>query len=347
MTRIASFLLCACAVFASPLLAQPTTAPASDPASAQPLFAHLPHREGGPTWTIESVAQSLPEGTAAYFDRTKPIPPIKDPAGALRAALNELRSTEPDRHAFAFRLIGATANQTHDLAATKLLTLMQHHGVGTRADAGAAMRTALDLVRAGDREAAEYVARDSPKSFASIAKPVTSMKRLADLPSPSIVKLSVPILSCDGEHLTVGSGGDKPLSVELASIIEKLKVGRVVTVAGVWEGGKLSALIGEVPEPSFDFRWDLVRRPIRRGEWHLQTVRVTVINKGVQPIKAATLRVQCRLRGGLSRTRTARFTTLGAGASQTVNVNFDTYAFDYGEASGGPEAEVNIEDVDW
>lgn len=351
MTRVFLLTTIGCATLAlvlstSPAVAQtagPTTAPA---AHAPSLFDHLPRRDGGPTWTIDSIAGLLPPGGTLTLDSGKPIPPVKDVPAALRTAILALRSAETARHELAFRLVGAAENQTHDVNATKLFALLQHHGIGTRADSGAAVRTALDAVRVGDREAAEFVARDSPKAFASIAKSVTSVKRLADLPSPSVVKLSAPIVTMEGQKLTVGAAGDKPMPLELTTLIDKLKVGRVVTIAGMWENGKLAALVGEVPEPSLQFKWELIRKPIRRGEWRLQTVKVAVMNKGLQPIKGATLKVQCRMRGSYTQRTTARCDALAAGATDTLTVNFNSY-YDYFEATGMPEAEVTIEEIEW
>lgn len=325
-----------------------SAAPEADVSGA---FGHLKTRDDGPAWTYDTILAAVGSGPSLRIEPGKPVPRIADAAAAVRAALERLKGTDAGGYDVAFRLAGAAATQTKDANAIRLLARLQHDGIGTRVDASGALRTALDLVRAGDGEGCAFVAQGAPKSLWAAAKSVASLKRLRAMPGPATVKLSMPITTGKSKEVTVGggSGDGDPLPLHIATTIEEMKDGRIVNLAGVWADGEFTAYAGEVPKPDANFEWQLVKQPVHGGSWQLQTVKVSVRNTGQQMIKSLKFKVRCTINGGRmnDHTQIAEARDIAPGKTVNVDVGFEMYNYQYLDAVASPKVTVTPDGYEW
>lgn len=326
-------------------LAQAPIAPSTAPVYES--FQHLAYVEGGPGWTLTEIRDAIPPGTVAMeVQAGVPISRIPDASSALLAAINRLGSSERGDHELAFRIAGATIKQTGSPDAIRLMSYLMYHGIGTKRDASASVRSTLPLVRVGDYRACQFVASNAASTFKSAATNVAPEK-LTDSKAHQPVHLSGTIVSQGDEQSVFIDGLES--EIRLMTDVSRLATGRRIECWGLWMDDHFDALVAEVPEPSASFKWKVNAQPVRSGWWQVSSVSVTVMNNGVQPIKSVSFTVRCYMNNGAvnEQTVTAAVQEIPPGKSKAVNVDFEVYNYQYALATSTPKAEVIVKQVDW
>lgn len=132
---------------------------------------------------------------------------------------------------------------------------------------------------------------------------------------------------------------------------EGLEVGRAVTLRGaLGPDGVLNALQGEVPKPAFKYKFRVLDHGAAAGQAQNWVVGLEVTNTGKQRIRSidfdvALYQTQSPNKGDLPERVTV--TDLLPGESQTKDVTFSLYNFQYLGATSIPKASVVARDPEW
>ncbi len=309
-------------------------------------YTHLRLAEGGPEWSLSDLRAMIAPGTTPMeVDPRIPISRIDDPAKAMLAALLRLESIDKREHEQAFRIAGATAKLSAHQDAVRLLSYMIYHGIGIKSDSTAAVRSALPLIRVGDLQACEFAAKTSPATFKSATNP-TSLEKLAKTKQRLPVRFGGMISEVGSTSLKIDKSDQE---IEVERIDDTIRIGRHVDVWGLMIDKSFRALITEVPEPQASFKWKVNASSVRGGTWQVHSVKVTVLNNGLQPIKSVQFSVRCFINDGAvnDQTQQAEITDIPPGKSKSVDVGFEMYNYQYIDAVSVPKAKVDVNKTDW